>query len=87
MVKYASDHRITRIKIQIPRRSRVANYRKRDNYMKIIPESRKREAMDHIRQRLESGGNRDNITMQEYCSEIKKVMKEAVEKYGKLREK
>jgi len=53
--------------------------------MKIIPESRKREAMDHIRQRLESGGDRDNITMQEYYSEIVKVMKEAVEKYGKLK--
>ena len=29
--KYASDHRMTRLKIQIPRKSRVTNYRRKDN--------------------------------------------------------
>ena len=68
------------------RRSRVTNYRRKDNRVNVIPVNKKEEVLEYVKQELEGGGDGGNRLMQEYYNKIERAMKEAVEKYGKPRE-
>lgn len=83
---FASDHRITRIKVQIPRRSRINNYKKSDRSQKVIPTSKTEEAIEYVRQKLEEEGAKENIGMQEYYNIIEEYLNRVVDKFGKIKD-
>ena len=83
--KFSSDHRITRIKVVIPRRNRIRNLIQKDEAKKIIPIEKNEETIEFINNEIEKEEAKGKVKMQEYYNVIEKSIKEAVEIFGKVR--
>lgn len=82
---FSSDHRITRAKIEIPKRISVGKFLEKERMVKEIVVENIGEAKEYIREKIENDIQKTEQNMQELYNIMKKRLKEAIEKFGKPR--